>query len=82
MDLHAAPFGDEDCLYVNIYVPKLNTSKNLDVVIHIHAGGFMYGYSTMFTEAKYVMDRDFIFVTLQYRVGALGLLRNILHSFL
>lgn len=73
MDLSEAPFGDEDCLYLNIYVPKLNTTKELDVVVDIHSGGFTFGYPKMFTSASYVMDRDLIFANFNYRIGALGL---------
>lgn len=81
--LDVAPFGDEDCLYVNVYVPKVNGSKKLDVVVHIHGGAFVEGYGSEYTGAKYVMDRDVIFVTFQYRLGALGLkeLINILSHF-
>lgn len=72
-DMSSPPFGQEDCLYLNIYAPKLNDrSRKLDVVIHIHAGGFIYGYGTQFTGANFIMDRDLIFVTMHYRLGALG----------
>lgn len=30
--------GDEDCLYVNVYVPKTNCSARLDVIVWIHGG--------------------------------------------
>lgn len=72
--MSAAPFGDEDCLYLNIYVPKLNDSRKLDVVVHIHGGAFIYGYGPQFTTANFVMDRDLIYITIHYRLGALGLL--------
>lgn len=65
--------GEEDCLYLDVYVPKLNRRKALDVVIHIHGGSFIAGYGSEYTSSKYIMDRDLIFVTIQYRVAALGL---------
>lgn len=64
--------GDEDCLYLNIYVPVTGKTSKLNVIIHIHGGGFAVGYGKEYTNAKYLMDRDIIFVTLQYRLGALG----------
>lgn len=76
LDLSSAPFGDEDCLYLNIYVPKINSSKKLDVVVHIHGGGLMAGYGSEYTGARYVMDRNVVFITLQYRLGVLGLLKG------
>ncbi|CAH1997714.1 unnamed protein product [Acanthoscelides obtectus] len=68
------PSGDEDCLYLNVYIPVRKQLEKLDVVIHIHGGGFIYGYSNEFIGEKYVMDRDLILVTFNYRIGALGFL--------
>lgn len=69
--------GVEDCLYLNIYKPITDGSRKLDVVIHIHGGGFVAGYGQEYTNAKYIMDRDIIFVTMQYRLGPLGKTTNI-----
>lgn len=30
--------GDEDCLYVNIYVPEKTTNNKLDVLVFFHGG--------------------------------------------
>lgn len=30
--------GDEDCLYVNVYVPEITTNNKLDVVVWFHGG--------------------------------------------
>ncbi len=30
--------GDEDCLYVNVYVPETNSNARLDVLVWIHGG--------------------------------------------
>lgn len=66
--------GSEDCLYLNIYVPRENPHENdnLDVVVHIHAGGFMSGSGHMFAGPNYLLDRELILVTINYRIGALG----------
>ncbi|KAI4495710.1 hypothetical protein M0802_008333 [Mischocyttarus mexicanus] len=66
--------GAEDCLYLNIYVPKRESRLSLlPVIFWIHGGGFQYG-SGMHLGAKYLMDRDVIFVTINYRLGPLGFL--------
>lgn len=64
--------GDEDCLYVNVYVPHIKNVKSLDVVVHIHGGGFLEGFGSQHTNPAYILDRDLIFVTMHYRLGALG----------
>lgn len=33
--------GDEDCLYLNVYVPETTTTEPLDVLVWIH-GGVLY----------------------------------------
>lgn len=64
----------EDCLYVYVYVPreKINGDENLDVVVHIHGGGFMLGSPTIMTSPDYIMDEDVILVTFNYRLGIFG----------
>lgn len=72
-DLSSPPFGEEDCLYIDIYVPKLKSSKKLDVLVHIPGGTFITDFSPSIINISYVMDRDWIFVKFNYRLGALGL---------
>ncbi|KAF2886488.1 hypothetical protein ILUMI_19685, partial [Ignelater luminosus] len=68
--------GDEDCLYLSVYVPGNNPveRKNLDVIVHFHSGGFNLGYGDSYAGPKYLMDINVIFVTLNYRLGPLGFL--------
>ncbi|XP_063990615.1 uncharacterized protein LOC135169494 [Diachasmimorpha longicaudata] len=67
--------GNEDCLYLNIYTPLSNQTKRasqpLPVFFWIHGGGFQFmdGYSQGST---YIMNRDLIYVTFNYRLGILG----------
>ncbi|KAK2580523.1 hypothetical protein KPH14_006257 [Odynerus spinipes] len=66
--------GSEDCLYLNVYVPVLEkTDSKLPVIFWIHGGAFQYG-SGMDMGAKFLMDQDVIFVTINYRLGPLGFL--------
>ncbi|XP_014204328.1 venom carboxylesterase-6-like [Copidosoma floridanum] len=65
--------GKEDCLYLNIYVPNVNSPGLLPVIFWIHGGGFQYGTSTKYGP-KYLMDKDLILVTINYRLGPFGFL--------
>jgi carboxylesterase type B len=74
--------GQEDCLYLNIYTPsipeeELNEEDLFDVIFYIPGGAFMFG-SSNFYGAKYFMDRKVIFVTINYRVGPLGMFNFVL----
>ena len=76
--LSAANGGDpgpisEDCLFLNIWTPKLDRNAKLPVVVWIHGGGFVFGsggvkgYSGAPSAKKGV-----VFVSINYRLGALG----------
>ncbi|KAK9745227.1 Carboxylesterase family [Popillia japonica] len=65
--------GDEDCLYINVYTPGMNKTKIYDVIVYIHGGAFMFGSGAMYGH-KYILDRDVIYVSLNYRLGPLGFL--------
>ena len=67
--------GDEDCLYVNVYVPTKHPEtiqKPLDVLVHIHGGALMFGSGRCYAGPRFLMDRDVILVTMNYRLGFLG----------
>nr|XP_002730994.1 PREDICTED: carboxylesterase 3B-like [Saccoglossus kowalevskii] len=65
---------DEDCLFLNVFVPQPRTVKAA-VMIWIHGGGFMIGSgSHMYDATALVALNDVIVVTLNYRVGAFGFL--------
>ncbi|XP_046740690.1 esterase E4-like [Diprion similis] len=70
--------GDEDCLYLNIYKPELSentTSRLLPVIVYIHGGQFMSGSDVSLVYGpEYLLDKDLILVTLNYRLGVLGYL--------
>lgn len=66
-------FGVEDCLYLNVYIPKNKTNKSIPVIFWIYGGGFQY--STLGgKEQHYLIDHDVIFVSAAYRHGSLGFL--------
>lgn len=66
--------GDEDCLYLYVYVPmeNIDVDRKLDVVVHIHGGGFIMGDPKSIASPDYIMDRDLIYVSMNYRLGILG----------
>ena len=68
--------GQEDCLVLNIYVPeKMDTDldEDLPVMVFIHGGGLVTGESGMYGP-KYLLERNVILVTINYRLGPLGFL--------
>ncbi|CAH1394562.1 unnamed protein product [Nezara viridula] len=69
--------GAEDCLYINVFTPRLKTraadQKPLDVMVYVHGGGFMVG-SSLDLGVDYILDRDIVFVAFNYRLGPLGFL--------
>ena len=69
--------GQEDCLFLNIYTPRLpelgifSTSLK-PVMLWIHGGGFTLGDATELTNPELLVDEDVVFVAIQYRLGLLG----------
>lgn len=67
--------GSEDCLYLNIYVPVREKRENttpMPVLFWIHGGAFQCG-SGILNGPKYLMDHDVILVTINYRLGPMGI---------
>ena len=68
---------DEDCLYLNIWVPGNAAQERLPVALWIHGGAFNHGFGheMEFDGAEYA-KRGVILVTINYRVGAFGYLAH------
>ncbi|XP_026732282.1 esterase E4-like [Trichoplusia ni] len=70
--------GDEDCLYLNVYTPKLPSDKNelLPVMVFLHGGGFLFGHGTDDSAhgPDFLVKRKIVVVSLNYRLGILGFL--------
>ncbi|XP_047108504.1 esterase FE4-like isoform X5 [Schistocerca piceifrons] len=68
--------GEEDCLFLNVYTSKI-TSQNEPlkaVMVWFHGGAFGFGSgNTDLYGPDYLVAADVIVVTLNYRLGALGL---------
>ncbi|XP_053666854.1 esterase-5B-like [Anopheles marshallii] len=66
-------FGEEDCLYLNVYTTSLDETTGLSTLFYIHGGAFMFGGGGFFSP-KHVLTKSMIMVTFNYRVGPLGFL--------
>ncbi|RZC40159.1 juvenile hormone esterase [Asbolus verrucosus] len=65
--------GKEDCLYLNVYVPQTIRQNLLPVMVFIHWGGFFAGRgSSDIIGPEYIMDKDVILVSFNYRLGVFG----------
>ncbi len=74
----------EDCLYLNVWTPTLNSSANLPVMFWIHGGGFWTGsgspYIQLFLSTSNTYEgnrlalRDVVVITFNYRLGVFGFL--------
>lgn len=69
--------GDEDCLYLDIYVPgKLDAARKLPVMVWIYGGAYMTGNGRMYVGTPLAMHGEVIVVTVNYRIGIMGFLVN------
>ena len=74
--------GSEDCLYLNIWTPKLSkddiekSSNKLPVMMWIHGGANVVGSAHTYDPSLLVSNHDVIVVTIQYRMGSLGWFRH------
>ena len=79
--------ASEDCLTINVYIPSLKSEEPLPVLFWIHGGGYRTGTGAYYSsrninnpaelvDAKLWNRQGVILVTLNYRLGALGLDRK------
>ncbi|XP_014362030.2 esterase E4 [Papilio machaon] len=70
--------GSEDCLYLNVYTPKIpdGESKLLPVMVFIHGGGFVVGNGILENEhgPNFLIEHNVVIVTINYRLSVLGFL--------
>jgi para-nitrobenzyl esterase len=71
---HDPTAWDEDCLNLNIWTPGLDDGRR-PVMVWLHGGGFTTGTgsSALFAGGR-LASRGVVVVTINYRLGALGLL--------
>nr|XP_022919915.1 carboxylesterase 5A-like isoform X1 [Onthophagus taurus]XP_022919916.1 carboxylesterase 5A-like isoform X1 [Onthophagus taurus] len=71
--------GKEDCLYLNVYTPRLPKNyfneKLLPVMVWIHGGGFLIGGGEQSRyNPDHFINENVIMISLNYRLGAFGFL--------
>lgn len=67
--------GQEDCLYLNVYVPE-GQHESLPVMVWIHGGGFITGSGDQFDPTRLTETQQVISVSFNYRLGPLGYLSH------
>ena len=67
------PVGSEDCLFVNIWRPA-TAEKNLPVLLFIHGGSNISGYTAdpLYDGATLARSTNAVVITASYRLGILG----------
>ena len=71
---HNEPIGDEDCLTLNVYTPKMDSKKRA-VMVYFHGGAYiMGGGASFFFGPGYLLEQNVVLVTFNYRLGPLGFL--------
>ncbi|KAF7493068.1 Carboxylesterase 4A [Sarcoptes scabiei] len=66
----------EDCLYLNIYVPIVENDKKIPVMVWLPGEGFDFADARQFSGAYLASIGKVIVVTVQYRVGVFGFLKD------
>jgi para-nitrobenzyl esterase len=78
-----SPFGkasvDEDCLFLNIFIPSPPVSANnrFPVMVFFHGGAFAFGEGSDYDASPLAVEGNVIVVTINYRLGILGYLADI-----
>lgn len=71
------PAMNEDCLYLNVWSNNVGAKTKRPVMVWIHGGGLNRGWSS---QGKYdgsaFAKEDIVFVSVNYRLGALGFLAH------
>ncbi|XP_063883726.1 esterase E4-like isoform X3 [Scylla paramamosain] len=68
---HSFIYGEEDCLFLNVFTSKTNgTPVALPVLVFIHGGGYIAGRAHRHQPYAF-LNEEVVLVTLQYRLGIL-----------
>jgi len=68
--------ANEDCLYLNVFTPKLGGGAKLPVIVWIHGGGNVDGESDDYDASRLAQAGQAVVVTINYRLGLLGWLAH------
>jgi para-nitrobenzyl esterase len=76
------PAGDEDCLYLNVYAPRVALREvprgggRLPVMVWIHGGGNVVGHGGFYDGGNLAASQGVVVITVNYRLGPLGWFRH------
>ncbi|RJP33450.1 MAG: carboxylesterase family protein [Actinobacteria bacterium] len=74
-------YTDEDCLYLNVWTPAESPDEELPVMVWIHGGAFRSGAGSLpVYDGHNLAEKGVVVVTINYRLGALGLMAHPLLS--
>ena len=67
------PYGSEDCLYLNVWVPE-DIRGERPVVVFIHGGGSVHGAASLplYNGMTLAKELNAVFVSINYRLGFYG----------
>ncbi|XP_016907128.2 esterase FE4 [Apis cerana] len=69
--------GEEDCLYLNVYTPVLDKEARKAVMVWIYPGGWNGGMGDdILFGPDFLVEKDVVLVTFNFRHGALGFLNT------
>lgn len=67
--------SQEDCLYLNVWTPTMNSSRKLDVMVYFHGGAYTFERPLIQRDLRYMTAMaDVVMVKMNYRLGAFGFL--------
>src|SRR3569623_3668985 len=64
------PNSNEDCLYLNVFTPRLN--GKMPVLVWIHGGGYYDGASNDYDASRLAARGRMVVVTFNYRLNLFG----------
>ncbi len=66
------PVGSEDCLHLNVWAPDEPSKEPLPVMVWIHGGGNVWGYSGQYELGRMAQKHKLVVVSANYRLGPFG----------
>ncbi|GFX84824.1 esterase FE4 [Trichonephila clavipes] len=75
-DPHDGVIGQEDCLFLDVHVRKVEAQESLPVLIYFHPGRFSFGSKEEYGGDFLLKYNEMILVVPNYRLGILGFLSN------
>jgi para-nitrobenzyl esterase len=64
--------NNEDCLYLNVFTPTIDSSARLPVIVWIHGGGNVDGETPGYDGSKMAAQGHTVVVSMEYRLNVMG----------